>query len=438
MSPRTIAVAVLALLLAVANLAAWWPSREAPTPTLAAVEAAAVRRIELSDSVNKVVLERDEAGGWRMLAPVAGPADAPSVDALLALFREPLPMDARVDEGDLATYGLEPGKGVVVELWAEQDAPLISLTVGAEAPGGSRFVRLSGGEAIYRARLPAGARFAVEAAAWRDRELLPFKASELLTLRLEAGGLEPLELERQPLDAERLSAWSLRPAAPWAVDQGLVDTLVGRLAGLRAEEVLAPDFIGGFDPPVVVARFGLRDGRSRQLQVGRRAHESAAFVRIEGQPAVFRVPRRAVLPLLLTREELRDRRLLRFDPSELDLLSWDEDGRTRIVRSLPAEGRFEAVEPAGAALDVERLQRLVLALAELRGERVLDEKDASFPVAIRLRLDFLDGQALRLELGRLQGEGEAAGRPIRSNLRPETMWLREQSVEQVRASFPRP
>ncbi|RME20631.1 MAG: hypothetical protein D6798_20055, partial [Deltaproteobacteria bacterium] len=78
-------------------------SSVAALPVLPAVSAAEVTRVELSDAIRKIVLEPagDGEGGWRLTAPVQAPADARMVEELLDTFSSPVPMDVRVDSGNL-------------------------------------------------------------------------------------------------------------------------------------------------------------------------------------------------------------------------------------------------------------------------------------------------------------------------------------------------
>lgn len=442
-SARTWALVALTLILLLANLWVRRPPEGDSTPTIAAVPVEQARRIELSDSVEKIVLERVAEGGWRLVSPVTAPADQPTVDALLEVFAEPLSMDVLVDEGNLDTYGLEPGKGVVVELWTQAEAPAISLTIGADAPGGSSFVRLSGSESIYRARVGGRQRYTASVSQWRNRDLLRFERQDVVSMRWEQDQREPIVLERPPVGLDQLGPWELEPAAPWPLDQAFLDAVVDRLVGMRAEEVLTSDFAGGFDPPVVRVRFQLRDGRTSVLDLGRRAHAEAAFVRIEGEDAVFRVPRRDILALLAERDDLRERRLLSFAPEDLDTMSWEEAGQQRIVRHLPSEGRWEALSPAGREVDVERLNLVTRALSELRGDRVLDGISPAAvglaPPTASLVLTMIDGRSLSLEIGAtLPDRAESPARAVRASGRPEVMELRDVLIERLRASFPAP
>lgn len=443
LSPRTWGLLVLVVLLTVANLWVRRDQAEAEAPRLAAMTVEQVRRIELSDAIEKVVLQRDEAGAWRLTAPVQTAADRPALDALLAVFAEGVPMDVRVDEGNLDTYGLEPGKGIVVELWSEGEAPAISLTIGADAPGGSSFVRLSGSEAIYRARVGGRDLYSANVSRWRNRDLLDFERAEVVSMRWEQDQRPPIVLERPLIGLDQPGPWQLQPAEPWPLDQSLIDTVVDRLAAMRAEEVLAADFAGGFDPPIVTVRFQLKDGETSELELGRRAHAEAAFLRVPGEDAVFRVARREILPLLAEREDLRERRLLRFSPEELDTMTWEEGGQRRIVRQLVSEGRWESVSDPGQALDIERLTLVSRALAELRGDRVLDGQDAGAvgltDPSARLTLTMVDGRSLTLDIGALLPDrAEAPARAVRSSGRPEVMELREALLAQLRAAFPAP
>lgn len=447
-TPRTWLLLVAALVLLALNLLDLAPRVDPDAaPALPAVPADQATRIELSDSVEKIVLvPGEDAGGqrtWRLLAPVEARADQQMVDTLLSGFQRQVVADVRVDQGNLDAYGLEPGKGVVVELWAGGEQPAVSLTVGLDAPGGSSFVRLSGNDAIYRARVGGRDRFPVEVSRWRNRVPVGLDAEQVGSVTLERPGAEPVVLVREGgASLQGPGPWALDPPAPWPVDQAGVNALVGRLGALRADEVLAGDFDGGFEPPLVTATLALYDGTRRVLRLGSRAHAQAAFLKVDGDDVVYRVPRRDVLALLTDRDGTRDRTMLALEGGDVDALLLEQDGRRFLLRQVGGEGRWVVVDPPGAELDIERVLFAARALVSLRGDAVADgvapgAAGLDRPSAV-VTIVMIDGTSHALELGGpTTGRDGQPARFARVRGQGAVMVLAEATVQRILGAFRR-
>jgi len=456
LSSRTWLLLVVALVLLLANVLDLGAGRQQAEqlPSLVALDAAKVSRIELSDAVTKVVLvPRDPAagatlsdaapsqaaGGWRLLAPVQAPADEPTVRAVLSAFHTAVPVDVRVDQGNLETYGLEAGKGVVVELWSGGDLPVISFTVGNDAPGGSSFIRLSGDDAIYRARVGGRARYQPDLALWRKREPLGVERSQVAQVQVDRSDGQHVVMVRRPAPA---GPWTLDPAPAWPVDTDAIDAMVQRLGAVRADEVLDGSFAGGFDPPLATITLTLVDGSIRVVRVGNRAYRDAAFLQVEGDPVVYRVQRQDVIPLLRSAEDLRDKTLLAFAAADVDTLSLQEQGRTWMVRQVGGTGHWEVVQPANVDLDVGRVAVAAQALAALRGDLVVEglgpaQAGLDRPADV-VSVLLVDGSQLDLEIGGAASfpDGQPA-RYVRARGRPGIMLLRATTVQTILEAFGR-
>ncbi len=423
-------------------------SLDSALPTVDAAPADTITRIELSDAVRKVVLEPGAEGGWRMMAPVDAPADQQMVDDLLRVFADDIQMDVQVDQGNLDTYGLDAGNGIVVELWTGGELPSRSLTVGGPAPGGSNFVRLSGDDAIYRARVGGRDRFSTKGSEWRNRVPLGFERGEVIEVETALQGMEGWTLvrgESPGLDEAgnpRAGRWGLDPDPGWTVDHDAIEAMLSRLGALRAEEVLADDFDGGFKTPVANARFGLADGSVRTLEVGARGHPDAAFVRVDGQPEVYRVPKAPLLSLVQPADAWRDKTLMRFDVADIDTLALEEGSQTWMVRQAGGIGRWEVVQPPNVDVDVGEVARAAQVLSQLRGDAVADGVSPAaaglVEPAARLTVYLLDGSAAVLELGAATtGPDGQPARFVRTPGRPAVMVLREASIQRLLQAFGR-
>jgi Domain of unknown function (DUF4340) len=107
----------LALLIVIAGLGtfAWYRSGHEPKankPSLTAVKATAVQKIEITRPQHPAVQLERRDGNWRLTAPIAARADSLAVNSLLRALQAPVALKGGITStgADLARYGLEPPK----------------------------------------------------------------------------------------------------------------------------------------------------------------------------------------------------------------------------------------------------------------------------------------------------------------------------------------
>ena len=230
-------------------------------PTLPALDRKTVDRIELSSATSKIILagsDEDSTFGatmkvWRLRAPIEGDADQIAVRTLLSQFRKEIPLDAKVDAGNLEEYGLDAGNGLVVEMFEGSDEPSVSFTMGKEGPGGSTFIRLSGDDAIYRARLGGRHRYDKPPTDWRNKVVMGFQEpdADRVTVYRNGSATPSIELVRAPPREERGRPLGLSPDPGWPTDQEVVVGMVKSLGTFRTSQIMDEQFDAGFDPPAV-------------------------------------------------------------------------------------------------------------------------------------------------------------------------------------------
>lgn len=386
---KTMALAVVAALFAGLNLIDRGSAERLSDqlPVLSAVPRSEATRIELSTATNKVVLEaisevsrEGEMAIWHLVAPIEGDADQIAVRTLLNQFRKDVPLDAKVDAGNLDAYGLDAGNGLVVEIFTDDlSEPDVSFTIGKDAPGGSSFVRLSGDEAIYRARIGGRHRYDKPPAEWRNRVLMGFTESQASALQVKRGEVVQLGLTRLPpepaLETEtpRPGRWVLDPDPGWPTDQDLAQKLLSALGGMRAGEILGKDFDGGWDPPLGTITATLEDGSSRGLIIGSRsAFDGAAFVRRDDSPVAYKVSSVPLLAALQPPAAFRERTLFTLGRGDVDTMSW-EQGRQRVLLQQDlANGLWRVIEPDNIDIDMRPVFFMVNTFVELRADAVAD------------------------------------------------------------------
>jgi hypothetical protein len=194
----------------------------------------AVTRIEASWPDGRVVLERGDAG-WKLVQPIAAPADAEVVDNLLSDlsflravgFVDDPPSDDEtgLDRPAFAVRLSGPGSGEEGEAWE------VSLAIGSQRDGDSRLARAAR-TTLYRISEDRLEDFPTDAVAYRDKQLSKFTASDAKRLDIlfhSATG------ESVAITAERAEVgWT---SGPESFAPGKVEALIGALANLRARDV---------------------------------------------------------------------------------------------------------------------------------------------------------------------------------------------------------
>jgi hypothetical protein len=404
-------------------------------------------KIEITSVLEKMILERPPGEGWKVTAPYQQSADPALVDAVLAVFAAAVPMDVRVDtaagEND-ETYGLDASNGIVVEIWAGAPEPVISMIVGYDSVGGSSFLRMSGDEAIYRARVGGRAKYAAPPIAWRNRDLVGVDPAKVTGFRVERGGMSPLGVVRGSDPASAASptgpAWMLDPDPGWDVDQQLLGAVAAGLAQLRASEVLDASFDGGFAAPAGVVTISLEDGTERRIVIGAKHSETKAYAKVEGRPETFEIPLELAQALFQPLEAYRDMTLVQVDPASIETLSLEEGRQLIVLRQDLAARRFLVVQPDNLDIDPRDQNIALRVLGNLRARGVADrvtpgQAGLERPVS-KIGLTFFDGTSTSLDVGS----------PVPEN--PELVFVRragspaihvldKQTIEALRRGFGR-
>ncbi len=214
-----------------------------------------------------VKLERGD-GGWKLLEPLAGPADEATIDTLLSNLGY-LRADSFEDApGPDAKTGLDQPVFAVTlsgKAGAEGGAPpTFQLAIGAEE-GGKRLVR-SQQPSLYRVAAQRLDDFPRTLAAYRFKELSHFVATDArsveLTLRDEGGATLDEKIEHGD------AGWV---GSPEAVDPGKAARLVSELARLRGSDIVSENA-----SDAELAKLGLVPPRAHIRVLGPASGDTAA------------------------------------------------------------------------------------------------------------------------------------------------------------------
>lgn len=403
----TVLLALAALLAALLLLPTSEHAGQADLPTIVAVDPATVTRIQLVRAGQTTVIEREDER-WYLRQPLQAEADASSLRALVQTFSKDVPIDLRIDEGNLEDYQLDDSNNVGFELFTGGAEPAISLVLGGDLPGGSTVLRLPGSDAVYRARLGGRHRFDREATDWRNRLLLDVDPAQVVGIGLEGPGgtltfTRELYTTTEGGADPQASPWRLADNAGFVPDQTTLDALASSMARIRASELHSPDFGTGWEAPEASAEVALNDGTVQRLDLISAPNGEAALARIEGRPDVFRISSTWLRRFQWGPLEFQDKTIFSFAREQVDSIVLEEGlHRVRIQQDLGSK-MWRVVEPVVMDSDLRKTLYTVNALSDLRALRVsrgsepgaagLDQPRSRFIV------ELIDGSSVMLEVG---------------------------------------
>ncbi len=213
------------------------------------------------------------------------------------------------------------------------------------------------------------ARLEAEAAAKR---LFPdVEAEEIAWIALRVSDPREIRLER------RDGRWRIARPIDFAADAFAADGAANAIAQLRSESVVEeprPPEVYGLEEPAALVRFEA-GGVEQTLRIGRETPVGAnSYASIEGDGRVFTVASYQLSSFKKKLEDLRDKRILDFDPQAVERVGvrWP-DGRVAMERS--DEG-WRMVEPVRAVADADSVDDLLSSLSFLRAASFVDEPDS--------------------------------------------------------------
>ncbi len=355
----------------------------------------------------KAVRVKIEAGGvehrlarlggdrWQVLAPAEGPADGPTVEALLRALAEAQTADF-LDPSTVTDPRLDPpGASFEVVLRPEGGAgspvpPPIRLAIGRYDPA-TKVVYARSGDDPAILVLPETVLKAVPRGplAFLSRNLVQQDPRAIRRIEVTQADGATEAIEAVPGSADRGASWKLvAPIAAEADDEAAARVAL-LLARLRAEALVAPSADDpstfGLDRPELAVAWNA--GSPRTLRVGstvRSADQGTAgsrYAQLDGRGLVFTIRPEAVA---LLGAELRATRLAPFAPERAGWfeLAWP-DGRTAAYERGGPAGWRRAAESAAIGPEPTEIAALIGALALVRASRFV-QHEGPFPAVAGL------------------------------------------------------
>ncbi|MBI3080182.1 MAG: DUF4340 domain-containing protein [candidate division NC10 bacterium] len=327
-----------------------------------------MQRITLARGTATATLERD-GKTWRLTGAVRGRADPNRVENLLReLTRPGIKEFVAEAPANLTAYGLAPPASRIA-LTTDEKAPPQTLLLGrADKARGGVYARRGEGSPVLLLEERVAKAVPERFLDLRDKTLLVFSRDQVEALTLASPKGE-VELERTGGKWEIVKPERL-PADPKGVDRLLPD-----LTFARAQEFLA-------DPGADVKRFGLippaltvtlkEQGKEPVRLLLARPEKGRATAAMEPERSVVKVEARLFTDLAKGAFDLRDRRLLPFETSEVGSLKLTGGDATVILEQRDRRWRFRS--PDAGEPKTLRVLEMLDALRDLKWTAVAAER----------------------------------------------------------------
>lgn len=306
-------------------------------------------------------------------------------------------MDVMVDSGNEESYGLKGTDRIDVTILGVNDVELAGFALGWDAPGGASFVSLPDDSRVFRAKVGGRVRYQKTAADWRNK----------MVMQLDPESIRAIQFER-PEDTLSFAfsdgVWSLREDPSFDLDQKGFRNVAKSLSRIRASQLLAANFDGGFDEPASRVRIELEGGETRILVFGSLRAKGAAFVRLEGEETVYRVSAMKRDATLGAKRDYRSLQIMETSPGELARVRLDShDGVFRVL-SRRNDQLWEVTEPSNVTGNLQDIAFGLNALSQLRADGLHSGFDAVTGLErprFVFRVEYDDGRVDRIRVGNL-------------------------------------
>jgi hypothetical protein len=346
-----------------------------PELLLPGFSAAAVDSIRVLPAGADEIQVVRSGGVWRLVRPLEYPAQARSIEALLAALEQLVPAtkipgaQLYQNPGRAAAYGLDPPRASLILSRAEsrQQVLIGSLT----PPGDQVFVQVVGGEGVSVVDAALLKWIPETANAWRDTALFKLGADAFDSVLVTAGE-RVIELKRDRAGP----SWQIVRPMQARADAVRLENMIQALTDLRVLEFVSDDpradrGVWGLQPPPLQLAFAEGTNGVRTLQFGDLVPGTTnVFYAVGLNPsAVVTVGADLLQGWLATPNDFRDRQLLRI-PFGVKVVELRNGESFSLVNTTNGTWR---IEPVGMPADGVTVQRFFQDLEALRVARFVKD-----------------------------------------------------------------
>ncbi len=401
------------------------PAKDAP-PKILTIPDDQFKAIRLQKAgADATVLEKSDAGKWKITAPKPLDADQDAVGSVVTALSS-VTSDRLIEDKatDLAPYGLaSPGLEVVV---TKKDGKTEDLLIGDDTPtGGSAFVKLKNDPRVFVA---SGIKTSLDKSSkdLRDKRLLTFDSDKLTRVDLQAKGKD-VEFGKN-----NQNEWQILKPKPLRADGSQIDELIRKLKDAKMDtgvsEEDAKKAAAAFASGTKVAVAAVSDSAGTQTLEVRKDKDKNYYVKSSVVEGIYKVPADLGDGLDKDMDSFRNKKLFDFgfsDPTKLT------------VNKSTYEKSGEKWMSGSKQMDSASVQAVVDKLRDLAATRFLDTGSGETVMDISVTSN--DGKRTEKVTIMKQGSGYIAKRenePSVYELDPKAVDELQKTASQVKEYQP--
>ncbi len=345
------------------------------------LEKAKLKELSLAPSGETITVAKD-GEKWKLVAPVAVPADGNEIDSLLTAL-ENLEIDEVVVENatDLKQFGLDSPKNTVSV--TEAGAPA-KLLLGDKTPDGNGvYAKTPEKPRVFTIASYQEASFNKKPFDLRDRDLLKVKRDAVKGLEISSKD------ESYALEKSDTGEWSFTKPLKTQAGRWSVDGLLGAFESLKMESVVAEDASKdlkkfGLDKPQRTVKLTLADGGYKILEIGGSPSEKKYLAREASSPIVAIIPNAIVDDLAKGMKELRAKRIADISTFDVEGFDLESEGKTQVFARSASKDKagieqqsWKKTAPDKKDLDRSKVEDALFKLSGLEVQEFLDKPQAA-------------------------------------------------------------
>ena len=325
-----------------------------------------------SDDINAITLKypdreialAKEGGKWMLTQPLHAEAD-PAVVKTMARAVADCEVKKTLEgaSSDLAPFGLDKPQ-VTVTVSTKDKGAMPGIEVGKTTPVGfAAYIKTTDKPAVIvtNATFPPEVKKTVDEL--RNRALIKFETDDVQKVVIERPGAPALELDQHD------GTWTISRPAKYAADQPVVRQFMNSLNGTRIDEFVSekPDSLAKYalDNPRLTISVSAEKQPTQTIAFGGKqtgTDKDTVYARRTNGAPIYSVQRYTLNDLDKTVLDFRDKTVLTLDPSKVERMNFQSEGKKFSVERTAA-GKWELIEgatkvPADAAAVAEYLQKL--------------------------------------------------------------------------------
>ncbi|MBM3774283.1 MAG: DUF4340 domain-containing protein [Acidobacteria bacterium] len=198
-------------------------------------------------------------------------------------------------------------------------------------------------------------------------KLLSVPEDQFREIRVAKTGAETMVVEKS-----EGGKWQITAPGPLAADQDSVGSLVSTLSSLSSDRLIEDKATNladyGLASPALEVTLTRKDGKTERLLLGEDTPTGGStFAKLANDPRVFAVATHVKSSLDKTAQDLRDKRLLTFDPDKLTRVELEAKG-DKLEFGKNAQNEWQILKPRPLRADSSQVEDLVRKLRDAKME----------------------------------------------------------------------